>query len=156
MSRCGMHTNVYITYIHVGVSPRALWLAGAFPRDCTFWDCRGGVITINRQPVGPLVSTAATTTATGINHVGSGRFSSRCCTSRRTHTSAAPFRILCIRLALTLTLSRAPGFASRARLMVCVSPWALRLVGDFSCDRMFWEDREGDLLGNRWAHRWIQ
>ena len=64
------------TKLMVGVSPRAPWLAGAFSRDCTFWDCRGGVLTINRQPVDPLVSTAAITTATGINHVDSGRFSS--------------------------------------------------------------------------------
>ena len=119
------------TKLMVGVSPRAQWLAGAFSRDCTFWDCRGGVLTINRKPVGPLVSTAAITTAPGINHVDSGRFSPRCCTFRRTHTSADPIRILCIRLALTLTLSRPPGFASCARLMVCVSPWALRLVGYF-------------------------
>ena len=133
------------TKLIVGVSPRAPWLAGAFSRDCTFWDCRGGVLTINRQPVGPLVSTAAITTATGINHVDSGSFSSRYCTFRRTHTSADPIRILCIRLALTLTLSRPPGFASCARLMVCVSPWALRLVGDFSCDCMFWDDRGGGL-----------
>ena len=48
----------------VGVSPRALWLAGAFSRDCTSWDCRGGVLPINRQPVDPPVSTAASTTAT--------------------------------------------------------------------------------------------
>ena len=48
------------TKLMVGVSPRAPWLAGAFSRDCTFWDCRGGVLTINRQPVGTLVSTAAT------------------------------------------------------------------------------------------------
>ena len=135
------------TKLMVAVSPRAPWLAGAFSRDCTFWDCRGGVLTINRQPVGPLVSTAAITTATGINHVDSGRFSSGCCTFRRTHTSADPIRILCIRLALTLTLSRPPGFASCARLMVCVSPWALRLVGDFSCDCMFWDDRGGWLTG---------
>ena len=131
----------------VCVSPRAPWLAGAFSRDCTFWDCRGGVLTTNRQPVGPLVSTAAITTATCINHVDSGRFSSRCCTFRRTYTSADPIRILCIRLALTLTLSRPPGFASCARLMVCVSSWALRLVGDFSCDCMFWDDRGGGLTG---------
>ena len=26
----------------------APWLARAFSRDCTFWDCRGGVLTINR------------------------------------------------------------------------------------------------------------
>ena len=110
------------TKLMVGVSSRVPWLAGAFSRDCTFWDCRGGVLTINRQPVGPLVSTAAITTATGRNHVDSGRFSSRCCTFRRTHTSADPIRILCIRLALALTLSRPPGLASCARLIVCVSP----------------------------------
>ena len=47
------------TKLMVGVSPRAPWLAGAFSRDCcTFWDCRGGVLTI-KQPVGPLVSTAS-------------------------------------------------------------------------------------------------
>ena len=136
------------TKLMVGVSPRAPWLAGAFSRDCTFWDCRGGVLTINRQPVGPLVSTAAITTATGISHVDSGSFSLRCCTFRRTHTSSAdPIRALCIRLALTLTLSWPPGFPSCARLMVCVSPWALRLVGDFSCECMFWDDRGGGLGG---------
>ena len=91
--------------------------------------------------------TAVITTATGINHVDSGRFSSRCCTFRRTHTSADPFRILCIELALTLTLFRPPGFASCARIMVCVSPWALRLVEDFSCDCMFWDDKRGGLTG---------
>ena len=82
-------------------------------------------------PVGPLVSTAAITTAAGINHVDSGRFSSRCCTFGRTHTSADPIRILCMRLALTSALSRPPGFAPCARLMVCVSPWALRLCEGF-------------------------
>ena len=61
------------TKLMVGVSPRAPWLAGTFSRHCTFWDCRGGVLTINRQTVGPLVSTAAITTATGINHVDPGR-----------------------------------------------------------------------------------
>ena len=76
------------TKLMVGVSPRASWPAGFFLRDCTFWDCKGGVLIINRQQVGPLVNTPATTTATGINHVDSGRFSSRCCTFRRTHTSA--------------------------------------------------------------------
>ena len=131
----------------VGVSPRAPWLAGAFSRDCTFWNCRGGVLTINRQPVGPLVSTAAITTATGINHVDSGRFSSRCCTCRRTHTSADPIGVLCIQLALTLTLSRPPGSASCARLMVCVSPRALWLVRDFSCVCKFWDDTGGGLTG---------
>ena len=135
------------TKLMVSVSPRASWPAGFFLRDCTFWDCKGGVLIINRQQVGPLVNTPATTTATGINHVDSGRFSSRCCTFRRTHTSADPIRILCIRLALTLTLSRPPGFASCARLMVCASPWALQLVVDFSCDCMFWDDRGGGLAG---------
>ena len=135
------------TKLMVGVSPRASWPAGVFLRDCTFWDCKGGVLIINRQQVGPLVNTPATTTATGINHVDSGRFSSRCCTFRRTHTSADPIRILCIRLASTLTLSRPPGFASCARLMVCASPWALQLVVDFSCDCMFWDDRGGGLAG---------
>ena len=135
------------TKLMVAVSPRAPWFAGAFSRDCTFLGCRGGVLTINRQPVGPLVSTAAITTATLINHVDSGSFSSRCCTLRRTHTSADPIRILCIRLALTLTLSRPPGFASCARLMVCVSPCALWVVGDFSCDCMFWDDWGGGLTG---------
>ena len=135
------------TKLMVGVSPRASWPAGVFLRDCTFWDCKGGVLIINRQQVGPLVNTPATTTATGINHLDSGRFSSRCCTFRRTHTSADPIRILCIRLALTLTLSRPPGFASCARLMVCASPWALQLVVDFSCDCMFWDDRGGGLAG---------
>ena len=135
------------TKLMVGVSPRASWPAFFFLRDCTFWDCKGGVLIINRQQVGPLVNTPATTTATGMNHVDSGRFSSRCCTFRRTHTSADPIRILCIRLALTLTLSRPPGFASCARLMVCASPWALQLVVDFSCDCMFWDDRGGGLAG---------
>ena len=135
------------TKLMVGVSPRASWPAGFFLRDCTFWDCKGGVLIFNRQQVGPLVNTPATTTATGINHVDSGRFSSRCCTFRRTHTSADPIRILCIRLALTLTLSRPPGFASCARLMVCASPWALQLVVNFSCDCMFWDDRGGGLAG---------
>ena len=135
------------TKFMVAVSPRAPWFAGAFSRDCTFLGCRGGVLTINRQPVRLLVSTAAITTATVINHVDSGSFSSRCCTSRRTHTSADPIRILCIRLALTLTLSRPPGFASCARLMVCVSPCALWVVGDFSCDCMFWDVWGGGLTG---------
>ena len=131
----------------VGGSPRAPWLAGAFSRDCTLWGCRGGVLTINRQPVGPLVSTAAIATAAGINPLDLGRFSSRCCTFRRTHTSAGPIRIIYIRLALTLTLSRPRGFSSCARLVVCISPWALRLVGDFSCDCMVWDDRGGGLTG---------
>ena len=75
----------------VDVSPRALWLAGAFLRDCTFWDYRGGGLT--RQPMGPPLNTAAITTATSINHVNSGSLSSRCCNFRRTHKSIDPIRI---------------------------------------------------------------
>ena len=30
---------------------------------------------------------------------------------------------------------------------VCVSPWTLRFVGDFSCDCMFWDERGGGLTG---------
>ena len=81
------------TKLMVDVSPRAPRFAGASSRDCTFLGCRGGVLTINRQPMGPLVNTAAITTATGINHVDSGSFSSRCCTFRRPHTSADPIQI---------------------------------------------------------------
>ena len=94
-----------------------------------------------------MVSTAAITTATGMNHVDSGSFSSRCCTFRPTCTSADPIRIFRIRLALALTLSRPPGFASCTRLMICVLPWALGLVGNFSCDCMFWDDKGGRLTG---------
>ena len=143
------------TKLMVGVSPRAPWLAGDCLRDCTFRDCRGGVLTINRQPVGPLVSTAAITTATGINHVDSGRFSSRCCTFRRTHTSADPIRILCIRLALTLTLSRPQDLRPAQDLWSVFHPGPYGLWGIFRVTVCFGTIGEEDLLGNRWAHRWI-
>ena len=104
----------------IGVSPRALRLAGSFSRDCKFWGCRGGALTISRQPVGLPVSRAAITTVTGMNHLDSESFSSRSRTFRRTHMSADSIRILCIRLALPLTLSWPPRFASCPRLMVCV------------------------------------
>ena len=126
----------------VGVSPRAL-ACGDFLCDCTFWDYRGGGLT--RQPMGPPVNTAAITTATSTNHVDSGSFSSRCCTFRRTHTSADPICVLCIRLALTLTLSRPSRFVPSARLMVGASPRAPWLVWEFSCDCMFWDERGGGL-----------
>ena len=129
----------------VGVSPRVLWLAGALSCDCTLWDCREGGLT--RQPVCPPVNTAATTTASSINHVDSESFSSRCCTFRRTHTSADPIRILCNPLALTLTLSRPSRFVPSARLMIGASPWAPWFVWDFSCDYMFRDEREGRLTG---------
>ena len=99
--------------------------------------------------MGPPVNPAAITTATSINHVNSGSFSSRCCTLRRTHTSADPIRILCIRLALTLTLARPLGFVPSARLIVGASPRTLWVVWDFSCDDMFWDERGGGLTINR-------
>ena len=111
--------------------------------DCTFWDYRGGGLT--RQPMGPPVKTAAITIATSINHLNSWSFSSRCCTFRRIHTSADPIRILCIRLALTLTLSRPSRFVPSARLMVGASPRPLWFVGNFSCDCMFWDGMGGGL-----------
>ena len=110
----------------VGVSPRALWLAGAFLCDCTFRDYRGGELT--RQPMRPPVNTAVITTATSINCVNSGSFSSRCCTFRRTRTSEDPIRILCIRITLTLSLSRPSRFVSSARLIVGASPRTLWFV----------------------------
>ena len=127
----------------VGVSPRALRLAGALLCDCTVWDYRGEGLT--RQSMGPPVNTAATTTATGINHVNSGSFCSRCYMFRRTHTSADPIGVLCIRIALILTLSRPSRFVPSARLMVGASPRALWCVGDLSCDCMFWDERGREL-----------
>ena len=130
----------------IGVSPRTLWLELFFSCDCTFWDytgfgtmrvlglygCwdyRGGGLT--RQPVGPLVDTAATTTVTSIYYVDSGSFSSRCCTFRRTHTSADPIRLHCIPLALPLTLSLPSRLVSGARLSVGVPPRVVWLAGIF-------------------------
>ena len=109
----------------------------------TFWDYRGGGLT--RQPMGPPVNQGAITTATSINHLNSGRFSLRCCTFRRTHTSAHPIRILFIRLALTLTLSRPSRYVPSARLMVGASSGALWFVRDFSRDCLFWDERGGEL-----------
>ena len=56
-------------------------------------------------------------------------FSSRCCAFRRTHTSADPIRLLCIRLALPLTLPLPSRLAPSARLVVGVPPRALLLAG---------------------------
>ena len=58
-------------------------------------------------------------------------FSSRCWTFRRTHTSADPIRVLCTRLALSLTLSLTSRLAPRARLTVNVPTRALWLAGIF-------------------------
>ena len=123
----------------VCVSPRALRLVGDFSCDCRFWEKRGGGLT--GQPVSPQVDTATIRTVLSTNRVDSRSFSSRCWAFRRTHTSADPIRLLCIRLALPLTLSLPSGFVPSAILMVGDTPCALWLVGDFSCDCMFWEKR---------------
>ena len=80
--------------------------AGNFACDCMFWGERGGGYT--RQPVGPSVDAAIMTTVLSTNRVDSRSFSSRSCAFRRTHTSTDPIRLLCIRLALPLTLFPCP------------------------------------------------
>ena len=93
----------------------------------------------------PLLDTAIITTVLSTNRVDSRSFSGRCWASRRTHTSADHIRLLlCIRLALPLTLSLPSGFVPSARLMVGASLRALGLVGNFSCD-LFWDERGGGL-----------
>ena len=106
-----------------------------------FWDERGGRL----APVGPQVDTATIRTVLNTNRVDSRSFSSRCCAFRHTHTSADPIRPLCIRLALPLTPSLPSRFAPSATLMVGGIPCTQWLVGDFSCDCMFWEKRRGGL-----------
>ena len=96
-------------------------------------------------PVGPRVDTATIRTVLSTNRVDSGSFSSECCAFRRTHTSADHIRLLCIRLALPLTLPLPLRFAPSARLTVGGTPCALWLVGDFSCDCMFWGNSGGGL-----------
>ena len=108
-----------------------------------FWDDRGGGLT--GQPMYPQVDTANIRTVLSTNHVDSRSFSSRCWAFRRTHPSADPIRLLGIRLALPLTLSLPSGFVPSTKLMVGASPRALGLVKDFSCDRMFWDERGGGL-----------
>ena len=97
------------------------------------------------MPVDPRVDTATTRTVLSTNRVDSGSFGSGCCAFRRTHTSADPIRLLCIRLALPLTLPLPLRFAPSARLTVGGTPCALWLVGDFSCDCMSWENSGGGL-----------
>ena len=133
--------------------PRALWLTGAFSYDCMFRDERGGGLT--RQPEGPLVDTATMTTAMSTQRADSGSFSSICCAFRRTHMSADLIRLLCIRLALPLTLSLRSRYAPSARL-IGVSPRALWFPRTFPCDCMFGTREEEGLLGNQWAHWWTQ
>ena len=129
------------TKLMVGASPRALGLVKDFSCDCMFWDERGGGLV----PVDPRVDTATTRTVLSTNRVDSGSFGSGCCAFRRTHTSADPIRLLCIRLALPLTLPLPLRFAPSARLTVGGTPCALWLVGDFSCDCMSWENSGGGL-----------
>ena len=93
--------------------------------------------------MGPQVATATIRTVLSTNRVDLGSFISRCCTFRRTHTSADPIWLLCVRLALPLTLSLLSRFAPNARLVVCTSHRALWLAGDFSCDCKFWDERGG-------------
>ena len=127
----------------VCVLPRALWFMGDFSCDCMFWGERGGGLT--GQPVDSQVDTTTIRTALSTNRVELRRFSSRCRAVRRTHTSTDPIRLLYIQLALPLTLSLPSGFMPSARFMVCVSPRAIWLVGVFSCDCMFWDERGGML-----------
>ena len=127
------------------VPQQSPWPAGDFSYDCISWGERGGRLT--RQPMGTSVDTAIMMTVLNTNHVGSRSFSSRGCAFRCTHTSADPVRLLCIRLALPLTLSLASRFAPSARPVVGATPCALWLSGDYSWDCMFREKRGGGLTG---------
>ena len=109
------------------------------------WDDIGGGL--SRQPVDLRVDTETITTVLSTKCVDSRSSSSRCWAFRHTHTSTDPIRLLCVRLALPLTLSLPSGLVPSARLMVNGSPRALWLVGDFSCDCMFWDERGGGLTG---------
>ena len=129
------------TKFMVGASPRAPGLVKDLSCDCMFWHEKGGRL----APVGRRVDTATIRTVLSTNRVDSGSFSSGCCAFRRTHTSADPIRLLCIRLALPLTLPLPLRFAPGARLTVGGTPCALWLVGNFSCACMFWENSEGGL-----------
>ena len=65
--------------------------------------------------------------------------------NKYTYIHTDPIRLLCIRLALPLTLPLPSRFTPSARLTVGGTPCALWLVGDFSCDCMFWENSGGGL-----------
>ena len=80
---------------------------------------------------GPTSGHRIIRTVLSTNRVDLGSFSSRCCTFRRTHTSADSIRLLCIRLALPLSLSLPSRLAPSARLAVGVPPRALWLAGIF-------------------------
>ena len=124
------------------VTRRSPWSAGAFLCGGRFWDDRGRGRT--GQPVGPYRDAAIMTTVVSTNRVDLGSFSSRYCAFRRTHTNADPLRLLCIRLALPLTLSLPSRFAPSPRLMVGVSLGVLWLLGPSSCGCTFWDDRGGE------------
>ena len=89
------------------------------------------------------MDTAIMPTVLSINRVDSRRFSSRGCAFRRKHTSTDPIRLLCIQLALPLTLSLPSIFAPSAKLLDGVLPRALWLAGAFSCESIFWDYRGG-------------
>ena len=127
----------------VYVSPRALRPMGKFSCDWMFWDNRGGGLT--GQPIGPQVDTANIGTVLNTNRVDSRSFSSRYWAFRDAHSSADHIRLLCIRLALPLTLSLPSGFVPSTKIMLGVLPRALELVNDFLCDSMFWDERGGGL-----------
>ena len=100
----------------------------------------GRVFPLLTTPVDPKVDIATIRRAVlSSNRVDSESFSSRCCAFRRTHTSADPIRLLCIRLGLPSALSLPSRFAPSARLIVGDTPCARWLVGYFLCDFMFWK-----------------
>ena len=85
------------------------------------------------RPVDPPVDTATVRTVLSTNRMNSGSFSTRGCAFRRTRTSADPIQLLCIRLALPLTLSLPSRFVPSVRLIVDGTPCALWCSGDYSC-----------------------
>ena len=89
---------------------------------CIFWDETGRGL----APVGPRVDTATIRTVLGTYHVDSGSFSSGCCAFRRTHTSADPIWLLCIRLALPPVLSTWPlhtNSGCEKERGILIGPW---------------------------------
>ena len=126
-----MHTthNLTHTYVVVGGTHCAPWLSGDSSWKCMFCGKRVGGLT--GQPVGPLVGTATMSAVMSADRVDSGSFILRCCTFRRTHTSADPIRLLRIRLALSLTLSLPSRLGLSARFTVGVPPRALWLAEIF-------------------------
>ena len=136
----------------VCISPRGLWSLEFFSCNFIHRDERGGGLA--GQPESSQVDTATIRTVLSTNRVDSRSLSSICWTFRRTHTSAGPIRLLCIRLALPLTLSLPSGFVPSARLLVCVSSQALWLAGDFRLMACLGTRGEEDFLGNSWDHRW--